>query len=58
MSNEAICFFLALVIFAMMAALIPFLDLIQRLWIKTCDSTKPRSNRSLVGMPDGKERTH
>jgi hypothetical protein len=35
MSDEFICFFLALGLFAMMAALIPFLDLIQRVWIGT-----------------------
>ena len=58
MSDEVICFFLALGIFAMMAALIPFLDLVQRLWVKTRNSTKPRSNHSLVGMPDGEERSH
>jgi hypothetical protein len=40
MSDEVICFFLALGLFAMMAALIPFLDLIQRVWIGTRNATK------------------
>jgi hypothetical protein len=39
MSDELICFLLALGIVAMMAALIPFLDLIQRLWVGTRNAT-------------------
>jgi hypothetical protein len=57
MSDQVICFFLALGIFAMMAALIPALDLIQRLWKEMGNATKPRSNRSLGGLPDGDRRT-
>jgi hypothetical protein len=44
MSDEVICFFLALGIFAMMAALIPFLDLIRRLWIGTHKATEQRNS--------------
>lgn len=40
MSDEVLCFFLALGLFAMMAALIPFLDLIQRLWIESRNATR------------------
>jgi len=45
MSDEVVCFFLALGLFAMMAALIPFLDLVQRLWIGTRNATKAQTRR-------------